>query len=799
MNTLTYNVDEHVPFDCKNDFYLVRMSATNFTEERKPHIASHKLLLCFSVKQPNVLRILHCKEGRFTDITLESDSVRHLISSPPTTALGTQFVAVGGQVLSVIEPQSNADANISAQTKTFKDFGEEIYSAAYGDGNVVYVLGEKHVFEVDTVERKVSPLFSLPPKTTVQYPTFDYCPKTKICVTPAKSAHLSLLSVTTKKSVLTQVWEPHPENAPTFAHIFKRSFSEESGNDLLLLTAANRNTELRFWSFNESSKKFVLKEELNITSAKSSNLRFEVSVDPSEEYITLTSPDESYAVVAELHRTLLKSHRVTNWKLPGAALCATTFVGKVAGSQTKVNYELSIAIRNSEGVHRSLLDANKLAGASNTSSMKPKSSVSAWFPEAENTADTRSAPITSVSSSVDGKTSSSTSDANVGQIIRHQTQRYCEQVKALEGDFLTVQKGATATMRMLQESRYRDEAQQLGKQFAARNKGRIASSGGATVVGGEPMEQGVMTEGQRELLQCITASVKEIESGSFQAASVALKVLLQKHLKLSVDKAAKESEKLDYIATADANIGSTDQARLFRNSMDATLNKQILSVVRDLHDMMKTAVDTSSTSTATVLRAAKTYTDTLRTNTVHLKDEVSDLEKAIKLAKTGAPVPTVDPNTLVQRAVSRAEAGEWKDAFVVALESGDLTVLLTFLESKVCQDNMSTITSPQTLSVTLFLSVCIQLSFELNSQPGSIPLRLHFLHLFYIDWDDYLQTMKTEAAKGDRAATTFESLKRQLISVYNSLEEVDASLLDRKTKNNHRLVSKLLSTLLRDH
>ncbi|EPY39072.1 hypothetical protein AGDE_04857 [Angomonas deanei] len=431
--------------------------------------------------------------------------------------------------------------------------------------------------------------------------------------------------------------------------------------------------------------------------------------------------------------------------------------------------------------------------------MKPKSSVSAWFPEAENTADTRSAPITSVSSSVDGKTSSSTSDANVGQIIRHQTQRYCEQVKALEGDFLTVQKGATATMRMLQESRYRDEAQQLGKQFAARNKGRIASSGGATVVGGEPMEQGVMTEGQRELLQCITASVKEIESGSFQAASVALKVLLQKHLKLSVDKAAKESEKLDYIATADANIGSTDQARLFRNSMDATLNKQILSVVRDLHDMMKTAVDTSSTSTATVLRAAKTYTDTLRTNTVHLKDEVSDLEKAIKLAKTGAPVPTVDPNTLVQRAVSRAEAGEWKDAFVVALESGDLTVLLTFLESKVCQDNMSTITSPQTLSVTLFLSVCIQLSFELNSQPGSIPLRLHFLHLFYIDWDDYLQTMKTEAAKGDRAATTFESLKRQLISVYNSLEEVDASLLDRKSKNNHRLVSKLLSTLLRDH
>ncbi|EPY30766.1 hypothetical protein STCU_03903 [Strigomonas culicis] len=498
----------------------------------------------------------------------------------------------------------------------------------------------------------------------------------------------------------------------------------------------------------------------------------------------------------ELHRDALKPHRITTWKMPGATMCNTAYVGKVAeSSQAKFNYELFVATRTEEGFHLSLLDAHKLEGASNTARLKPDS-VDNWFPNLDGALGGRSGPaatsVTAVSSSLgEAKSNSTVSEANVASIVRNQASKFCDVLKQVDSALLTVQQGTTSTMRMLQDSQFREEAQSMGRQFAVRNRQRLDRATAA-----EPAtEPGMMSEKQHEIIESINLFVKEVEGGSAAAASTALKALLQKHLKVSVEKAAKEMERLDAPGSVTASISSTDSARLFRNAVDGATSK-VLERTREFHELMRATLATSAAESDKAVAAAAQYTEKLRKSLQRLQEEVVDTKAMVGRMQSGGAVSAVDPDTLVARAVARAEQADWQGAFTVALESGDLTVLLAFLEHKVVQDNMALVTSPKTLSLPLFLGLCLQLSFELGSQPGAMPLRLHLLHLFYVEWDDSLQQIKLDAAKEARSASALVTVRRELTSVQAQLEEVDTTKLDRKSKNNLRLVNRLLGSLL---
>lgn len=482
----------------------------------------------------------------------------------------------------------------------------------------------------------------------------------------------------------------------------------------------------------------------------------------------------------------------------GPSMCCVAYVGKVSESQLSksVRFEVIVTIRSSEGYTEAHLDLNKLVGASNTVNLKP-SSVKNWFPgvaeAADNSASLGSTQLTAVSSSLrgDSKTTSAISELSAAKVVRQQAQRFCEQVHSLEDEFMAVQKRTSTTMRMLQDSKYREEAQASGRNFAIRNKSRL--EGTCKVSSTEKPEHGMMSESQKELIMGISNFMKSIEGNSERAAAAALKSLLAKHLKTSVQKATSDMEQLEVAGSTATNLNSAESTRKFRNDIDGS-HKQLLARVKDFHAQLRTSLETSTRDCNTAVDQARAFADKLSRATADLRRDLTETAQVVKSMSTSS-IP-VDPETLVARAVAEAEDGNWPTAVTTALESSDITVLLPFLCSTVCEKNAQTLMSPKTLPLPLFLSLCLQLSFELDLYPAEVPLRVRHLQQFVVDWDDALRGIKTQAAKDAHQAITFDLVKSELGTVLAALNKVDIKAMERKTRNSLRLLTKLLVSLV---
>lgn len=836
MDALNYVTSEANIQPCKSDVTLSKTSAANFTPGAKPVLASHRRLLCMNVKQTNVLRVLN-RHGKHNDTTIKAASVAHLVSTEKMTGHPTLFYAVGGKDLAIICPttQANGDMSVSVVESTLD---EEAFASTAGESQRLYILGQQSVMEVEESTGSVKSKIALAPKTAVKYPVIDYHQSAQLLLVPAKSTHLDLISTRTRKSALGRVWEPHEDATPTFACFFQHhAFTEETGEEVLIVTAAQGNREIRFWGYQSESQKFTLKQQLNLSHKDEPNEEYDISVTADEEYITLCSRTRPYAVVIETHHTLFKAYRTTSWRTAGPALCSTTSVGKVTETtQSKsVSYELFITIRTKDGFVQSMPNSSRLAGASNLSTARGDS-VMNWFPSmaaaggagaAAGAGDASAAaggpagaamtPITAVSSSLLGESKTSgLSEHAVSTLVRTQAQKFCDQVKIIDADLVGMQKNVSDTMRLLQDSRYRTEAQNSGRAFAVRNRARLEKSGStvaspasqtpATTANNNSSsssdaEYGVMSEGERELVLSIRNFVQEVQGGSAAAASAALKALLAKQLHVSVERAANEAGKLDVQGPILSNLNTTESMLAFRRVVDESL-RSIGAATKRYQEMNRVTVDASALQTGRCLAEAEAFRQKLSTSLRSLKEEVGEVKTTLsqyqlsRAGGAGAGAAVVDPEVIVASAVEKATSGEWKEAVTAILAADDISVLLAFLEHPVCKENAAVLTSPKTLTLPLFLSLCLQLTFELVSQTGSAPLRLQLLGDFYVEWDDYLRSIRAQAQKDAQQAVTYDIVRRELLAVLEALELVPREILDRKTRNKERLVSKLINQLI---
>ncbi|AYU77204.1 hypothetical protein LdCL_130018100 [Leishmania donovani] len=821
---------------CKSDVILSKTSSANFTVGTRPLLASHRRLLCMNVKQTNMLRVLN-RHGKHNDTTIKAAAVANLVSTERITGHPTLFYAVGGRDLAIICPTTQANGDISVSLVESR-LDEEGYASTAGESQRLYVLGQQDVMEVEESTGIVKSKIPLTPKTTVKYPVIDYHQAAQLLLVPAKSTHLDLISTRTRKSVLGRVWEPHEDTVPTFACFFQHhAFSEESGKELLIVTAAQGNREIRFWAYQSDTQKFALKQQLSLSYKDEPKEEYDISVTADEEYITLCSRTRPYAVVIETHHTLFKAYRVTSWRMAGPALCSTTSVGKVTESaQSKsVSYELFITIRTETGFVQSMPNSSRLAGASNLAVARGDS-VANWFPSlaAGGTGAGRDAtgvpasagaagaaitPITAVSSSLAGEIkTSSMSETAVASIVRSQAQKFCEQVKVIDADLVSMQRSASDTMRLLQDSRYRTEAQNSGRTFAIRNRARLekitstaaspasmkpaAAPVAADAAGSADSEYGVLTAGERELVLSIRNFVQEVQGGSAAAASAALKALLSKQLRLSVERAANEAGKLEIPTNATGDFNTLQSVQEYRRVVNASITR-IGAATKRYQELSRTTVEASSAQTATCLAQAEAFRHKLSSALRSMKEEVAEVKVALsqcqlssKVAEEAAAPPS--PDAIVARAVEQAKEDDWKGAFTTILASNDISILLAFLENEVCREQQAVLTSPKTLTLPLFLSLCLQLTFEMPLQAGAVPLRLQLLSDFYVEWDDWLRTIRLQAQKDSQQAAIYDIVKRELSTVLEALEAVPREQLDRKSRNKERLVHKLISQLLTD-
>ncbi|CAJ1019340.1 hypothetical protein, conserved [Leishmania lindenbergi] len=821
---------------CKSDVILSKTSSANFTAGTKPILASHRRLLCMNVKQTNMLRVLN-RHGKHNDTTIKVAAVANLVSTEKITGHPTLFYAVGGKDLAIICPTTQANGDISVSLVESK-LDEEGYASTAGETQRLYVLGQQNVMEVEESTGLIKSKIPLTPKTTVRYPVIDYHQAAQLLLVPAKSTHLDLISTRTRKSVLGRVWEPHEDTAPTFACFFQHhAFSEESGKELLVVTAAQGNREIRFWAYQSDTQKFALKQQLNLSYKDELREEYDISITADEEYITLCSRTRPYAVVIETHHTLFKAYRMTSWRMAGPALCSTTSVGKVTESaQSKsVSYELFITIRTETGFVQSMPNSSRLAGASNLSVARGDS-VANWFPSlatggAGSGRDVSSAsagsgaagaaltPITAVSSSLTGEIkTSSLSETAVASIVRSQAQKFCEQVKVIDADLVDMQKSASDTMRLLQDSRYRTEAQNSGRTFAIRNRARLeknsttaastattkphATPASVDTAGTVDSEYGVLTTGERELILSIRNFVQEVQGGSAAAASAALKALLGKQLRLSVERTANEASKLEIPAHVTGDFNSLQSVQEYRRVVNASITR-IGATTKRFQELNRTTLEASSAQTATCLAQVEAFRQKLSSSLRSMNGEMKELKVALSQcqlsckAAEGAATPP-SPDAILARAVEQAKEGDWKGALTTILASNDIGILLTFLENELCREKQAVLTSPKTLTLPLFLSLCLQLTFEMPLQSGTVPLRLQLLSDFYVEWDDWLRTIRLQAQKDAQQAAVYDIVKRELSTVLEALEGIPREQLDRKSRNKERLVHKLISQLLMD-
>ncbi|KAK7198785.1 hypothetical protein NESM_000843900 [Novymonas esmeraldas] len=824
---------------CKSDVILSKTSLAGFTVGTKPMLASHRRLLCMNVKQTNMLRVLN-RHGKHNDTTVKVAAVANLVSSEKITGHPTLFYAVGGKDLAIICPttQANGDISVSVVESTLD---EEGYASTAGEVQRLYVLGQQNVMEVEEGTGIVKGKIPLTPKTTVKYPVIDYHQASQLLLVPAKSTHLDLISTRTRKSALGRVWEPHEDAVPTFAAFFQHhAFSEESGKELLVVTAAQGNREIRFWAYQNDTQKFALKQQLNLSYKGEPNEEYDISVTADEEYITLCSRTRPYAVVIETHRTLFKAYRVTSWRMAGPAICSTTSVGKVTESaQSKsVSYELFITIRTETGFVQSMPNSSRLAGASNLAVARGDS-VANWFPSSVTAsagvgrdlagasaggggAGAAMTPITAVSSSLTGESKTSgLSDMAVSSMMRSQAQKFCDQVKLVDGDLVGMQKSASDTMVLLQNARHRAEAQNSGRTFAIRNRTRLeknastvaspASTGPAAVVAAATPatpaveldeNSSLLTASERSLMLGIGNFVQQLQGGSAAAASAALKTLLSKQLRFSIDRAANEAGKLEIPAPITGDLNALPATQEYRRVVNASITRIGVATKR-YQELNRTTVEASSAQTEACLAQAEAFRQKLSSSLRSMKDEVADVKVALsqcqlssKAAAEAAAAPS--PDAILARALEQAKAEDWRGALTTILAANDISILLTFLESEVCQEHQAALTSPKTLTLPLFLSLCLQLTFEMPLQAGAVPLRLQKLSDFYVEWDDALRTIRNQAQKDTQQASIYEVVKRELTTVVEALSAVPREQLDRKSRNTERLMQKLISKLLTD-
>ncbi|KEG11826.1 hypothetical protein DQ04_02241040 [Trypanosoma grayi] len=815
MDTFTFVCRERDAHAVRLEVPLIAVKATAFSAEVPALLSAHRRLLCMNTKQPNRLRVLN-RQGKFADTDVQAPLLRHLVSSEGHLD-HCAFFAVGGDAVVRLKPFSHANGEMSIALREMR-LSEELYGVAVGGGDTAYALGKAHVFEVDMETATKRAAIELTSRTVVKHPVLAFHHEAQLLLAPAKSNCLDLISTTSRKSVLPKVWEPHASSVPTAAFFLqRRTFTSESAGNIFIVTAARGNTELRLWCYNKTTRTFSLKQDLCVSfeddngAADSGEAAAEdddegksflISCTPTEEYITLCSRRHPLAVVVELHRSSFKVDRITSWKLQGPALASVATVGKVAEStaSTSVEYPLMLTVRTASGFYEEVLDVDKLAGASNTAAMK-QGSVAAWFPHGETGSSSPAAglptALTAVSSSVLGdKTTNTVSQVIASRVVRKQASQFCDTLRSIDERVVDLQKRASEAMRLFQEARAREEAQTIGRKFATRNKGRLEHQQQ------QQQQHPAITESpdgmnaaQQELLEQIRSVVDEAEPLTAESAAEVVKALLSRRLKDAVAKGAKEAEQSD-AGVVMPNIRSTDSMRVFNNGVDGAM-RQLIRTIKDHHIMMQASLTASSSASAACLAKAKDFGETLKREMRLLSRELKDTTEIV--SRVGVAAAPVDPDVLVARAVALAEAGEWGTALTIALEASDITVLLAFLEHKVCADNMSTVVSPQTITLPTFLSMCLQLSFELGEQPGSIPLRIHLLHAFYVEWDDALKVLKRKAAAaedGNQQKLMFELTRREMRNVAEQLGRVEDHSVDRRSRNNLRLLKRLIGSLL---
>lgn len=798
MNQVTYQVGYPEVFSPSSSFAL---SVTPPPPKNDgATITSYKKLLCMTLSKATEIRVLSISGGK-CDTTLKFP-IRSLISTENFRSNSMLFYGVGDQDLVILETSVQASGNINLSSK-YVPIKEELVSVASAGNNTVVALGKNNICLVD--ENSGSVVERIPHLGKVSAGSeIAYYEQAKLLAFPFKNT-LTIFSLALKKSVLSKAWEPHT-SPTTFVKFFRlRKFSMKTNEDeLLIFTATRNNSELRFWTFNTSTNRSTLKEEVSIEAGDEENgkntLDFDISVTSCEEYITLCSKTSNIAIIVELDRTQFKAGKITTWRIPNPALCSCARLTKVCMEKYDVRMELFLAVRTNEGFHQLLIDEAKIA--SETSST-PMESLANWTSSdaANPVPSLASYPqqrLLSVSSSVQGDSKAFTiaAETNAAAVVHDQTLFVTNELQKIKKGLSDTNGFIVQLMRILHSQNFEKMADRLGKEFAERNKGRLVVKAPPPPL--KPSEEADMTiggktKGQKDIMDIVL----QFKNAIYETVEENTTNILKKHFHYVLQSALKEvTESLHaYDATGSSQLYVSDSSLV----KDAQLHiNQVCAEAKASFKALNTEDVSNSSiiaSTTELNAMADQFLSKLRATVIKVKGEIKETKEI--LAKIDVPQDApVDSGAILSRCISLGESGDWAGALRAALHASNTSLLLNFLESQPCQENMSILSQPTSIDIADFLSLCLQLSFEIETVPGAIPSRLDYLHRFLAKWDDHLQETKKRAPHDERCAGMLKLISTEFTHVFLSLEPIELKSLPRSSRTHCQLTRKIIANFI---
>ena len=791
----------------------VKCALYKVPEEDAFVIAANKLkLIALNCKKPKELRIINRVDGPFADLGL-SFSIHHLgfLSSD-------KLYAAGEKTLSLLNVELNNVGEIASFTSRDVDIADNVAAVAGSQKDGVVVLTSSGNLVVITADAAISNKIAL--KGPLGTSLLAVHRASGLAVVSSRSSGLDIVSLTSEKSVMSKLWLPHGEDLPTAVYVLQSAkYGEETSPTKYIITASQKNTELRFWTFNDATSTLSLLQQLTIASENADGSAASqipgrlFVVSANEDFILLPAVDESGVVVVELDRQQFKASRATEWMSTsvGAFLCAAAFVRKTQDA-SGVNFELNIVGRSDERVAILQFDNSRLLGSTNlvpssaraeaanaapeAAPTKKESDVTRWFGNLAATA--LAAPVvssapTTVSSTISGR-GGNTADAAFVQTqavnaLRSQASNFRDSMSALDQQVIAIQKQAGAVLKALQEQSLKDEAEQVGREFARRNKSRL------TQQQQQQQQSAASSQQQSDAMLTLSKFTAAIPPAVNDAAKCTAKDTLAKAIPAAVEKALAQVDKQDNDLSL-PKMNTTESMQLFTNAVDKSnqaFSKLLKNETAALESLTVKIVTSATERGKTVVQNSKNFVAALSAELSALRAEVQET-KAVVASRgvSAASAAPRDPSEVIKQALSSAQAGRWADAVVAVTNTGDITIVMSFLQDKFVLANKQVLCDPASLPFGAFVTLLVSVANDIKSQPGNIPFRIGWLSELLVEWDDVLLAMKTDATNGKLLA----GCQDQFDAVAQNIAGIDKKTeVDRSTRFNMQLITKMLRQL----
>jgi hypothetical protein len=509
--------------------------------------------------------------------------------------------------------------------------------------------------------------------------------------------------------------------------------------------------------------------------------------------------------------------RITEWSVGEQVVSAAPIYRKVsAAAGAPPRHELNLVARTATGVKRFSFDQARLSGPSNvggdanggaattapsaSGSASPATAASAHTP-GTNAADlvkrfgldktpSQAAPLgrelsssfTTITSTTGGQTTTkSTVDPRmVTEVLTEQQRQFADVLRVLDASIVSLERLANERLGILRAGQA--EAAALGEASARQTAAAIFANVAGNGLGGHDGEIPV----NQEVLNGFTQSVTEAATITVQQA---LSAGLKQHVANSVDRAAAivanntEKEglptlKLAALPSMQALGEALDKAQaqqneLFRRQKEQD-NAKYRNIIKSVQDkVLKTQ------------QQAAQYLKELQGELSGLKGDLGSLGSA----GPAAPHDAVESDEAVhQKALLLAEQGQWQQSLLKATGAGKTSVLLRFLETDFIKANRESLAEAMALSAPLFLTLLQQLSSELESNVGLIPVRTGWLHTFTLAFDEAAERRDSKLIEQLRASSV------HIANVQDSIAAAEAhkTALDRTTQRQLKVVRKAL-------